>query len=70
MLQVTSEDALAVKVFTAVPFFWIVKVALLTVGMVGLLVKSLYEPEKDEVPAPIFVRACAFWSLLRDCEAA
>lgn len=44
ILQVTLELAFAVKVLTVVPFFWIVKVALLTVGIVGLLLKSLYEP--------------------------
>ena len=37
---VSFDDALAVNVPTPVPFFWIVNVALLTVGIVGLFVKS------------------------------
>lgn len=37
----TALDAFAVKVLTVVPFFWMVSVALFTVGMVGLLDKSL-----------------------------
>ena len=36
ILQVTSLLAFAVNVFTVVPFFWIVKVALFTAGIVGL----------------------------------
>ena len=40
MFAVTSVDALAVNVFTFVPFFCIVSVALLTVGIVGLSIRS------------------------------
>ena len=36
MLQVTFDAAFAVNVLTVVPFFYIVNVALLTVGIVGL----------------------------------
>ena len=36
MLAVAFVDELAVNVATAVQFFWIVNVALFTVGIVGL----------------------------------
>ena len=41
IFAVTLELALAVNVFTVVPFFWMVRVALFTVGIVGLFDKSL-----------------------------
>jgi len=41
ILAVALEEALAVKVPTVVPFFCIVRVALLTVGIVGFPIKSL-----------------------------
>ena len=45
ILAVVDVELFAVKVATVEPFFWIVSVALFTVGIVGLLIKSLYEPE-------------------------
>ena len=45
ILAVTFELALAVKLLTVVPFFWIVSVALFTVGIVGVPVKSEYRPD-------------------------
>ena len=49
MLAVALELWFAVKVATFVPFFWIVKVPSFTVLIVGLSLRSLYEPEKATV---------------------
>ena len=45
IFTVLSLLELAVNVSTVVLFCWIVKVPLLTVGIVGLLERSVYEPE-------------------------
>lgn len=45
ILAVVFVELFAVKVATVEPFFWMVSVALLTVGIVGVPVMSLYAPE-------------------------
>ena len=49
MFAVAFSLWFAENVVTLVPFFCIVKVPLFTVGIVGLLLKSLYEPLKATV---------------------
>ena len=59
ILAVTLLDALAVNVSTVEPFFWIVNVASLTVGIVGLLLRSLYDPDVATVAKVGLFRICA-----------
>ena len=44
MSMLLFAEAFAVKVPTSVPFFWMVNVALLTVGIVGVPDRSEYSP--------------------------